>query len=135
MALDHGTVRIGVALSDPLGILASPLTTLDVKGWPLERKASEILRLVERHNPEELIIGVPYHLDGRENEQTSLVRSLMTELKEKGSIPLVEWDERLTSKQAERALHERGLSHRKQRPIKDQLAAVFILQSYLDARR
>lgn len=136
LALDYGRKRIGVALSDPTGTIASPLTTLARREgkrppWP------EIRRLVEEHEVSRLVVGLPLTLEAEESDWTREVREFGAEATRRLGLE-VEWvDERLTSVAAERAVRSLGLKRREreQKERVDAAAAALILQSYLDARR
>ena len=136
LGIDVGTVRVGVARSDPFGMLAVPVVTLkrDVaKGADLD----EIVRLVEEHEVVEMVIGLPRTLRGDSGPAVTAVRAyadaLTTRLTAAGrDLPLVFVDERLTSVIANRGLADRGMSSKARRSIVDQVAAVAILQNRLD---
>jgi putative Holliday junction resolvase len=132
LAIDFGLKRAGLAVSDPMQIIASALDTVTYKS------RRELLRcLVEVIRKKEItkvVIGLPRHMNGREGEMAQTVRQLMDELAGLVTVPIVAWDERLSSVQAERALREMGVRARDtKRGDVDRLAAVFILQSYLDS--
>lgn len=122
---------MGVAVSDELGLIASPVETVDLKrgGIPALRV------LIERFDPERIVVGLPTGLSGHEGPQATAVRVFAERLADEIGRPIDYWDERLTSFIAEQALIETGhrRSARKQRI--DAVAASLILQSYLDARR
>ncbi len=151
LALDVGAARIGVAVSDATGFLASPCTTLHVtrdesKTW------SVIQRLIEETEAEGLVVGLPISLDGEIHSQGKQVQAFVERLKAHITVPITFWDERLSTVEAERLLVERGETdlgkHYKttgsRKPNKskrrskkhevDALAATVILQEYLDAR-
>ncbi|WP_338093206.1 Holliday junction resolvase RuvX [Nakamurella flavida] len=136
LGIDVGTVRVGVARSDPLGMLAVPVATLkrDVgKGTDLD----EIVRLVEEHEVVEVVIGLPRTLRGDSGPAVTAVRAyadaLTARLTTAGrGIPLEFVDERLTSVIANRGLADRGMSAKARRSVVDQVAAVSILQNRLD---
>ena len=133
VALDLGSKRVGLAVSDPLGLTAQGLTTLPRRGRDADIDA--IRRLLVEHEAERLIIGLPLSLNGTEGPAAVAARrfgeSLATELK----VPVDFWDERLTTVQAERVLLLAGVRRRQRRGKVDRLAAVLILQSWLDAHR
>ena len=132
LAIDFGLKRVGLAVSDPMQIIARALETVQYQSRKeLLRRLVEIIRQNEIAG---IVMGLPRHMDGSEGEMAKLVRALMTELAARVSIPIMAWDERLSSVQAERALREMGFSARKtKRGDVDRMAAVFILQSYLDS--
>jgi putative holliday junction resolvase len=136
LGVDVGEVRIGVALSDPAGILATPLVTLsrDRSGG---RDLDALAAMVVEHEVVEVVVGLPRTLAGREGPAAraaaDYARALGGRLGEGVAVRLT--DERLTTASATRMLAERGVRGRKQRAVIDQAAAVEILQGWLDARR
>jgi putative Holliday junction resolvase len=151
MALDIGEVRIGVAVSDATGLLASPYTTLYVT--PDEAQLwADIERLISETEAEELVVGLPISLDGQVHAQGERIQAFVNRLKEHITIPLTLWDERYSTVEAARLLaerdqDERGKRHRRsrrgsqrnnegrRRQSMDALAATIILQDYLDHLR
>lgn len=133
LGLDLGEKRIGVALSDPLGITAQGLMVIN-----RQEKNEDLARLIEltqQYHVQEIVIGLPRHLDGRLGEMASEVFDLKDHFWNQLHIPVHTWDERLTTVQAERVLLEADLSRRRRRQVIDKLAAVLILQAFLDYRR
>jgi len=132
LAIDFGLKRVGLAVSDPMQIIARGLETVQYQS-----RKELLRRLVESIRQNEIVsvvMGLPRHMDGSEGEMAKTVRDLMAELAKRIAIPIVAWDERLSSVQAQRALREMGLSARNtKRGEVDRMAAVFILQSYLDS--
>ncbi len=132
MALDVGERRTGVALSDALGWLATPLAVL--KSSSREAELAAILELVQSRRVEQLVIGYPRSLDGSIGPQAQRVDKFVQQLRNHlPDVPIVLWDERLSTAQAERLVHETGKRVRRERI--DAAAAAVILQSYLDAQR
>lgn len=140
MGVDVGAVRVGVALSDPAGTLATPLVTLDRD----ETTWSDLDRLVElvtEHEVVEVVVGLPRTLAGREGPAAAAARAYVDDLREvlaenaMTDLPVTLADERLTTVSATRMLSDRGVKGRAQRRVIDQAAAVEILQTWLDARR
>ncbi len=132
LAIDYGTKRIGVAISDPMGIIAQGLPTIvytDLSG-----ALSKIENLISEFNVCEIVVGNPLSLSGKLNKTVNKINRFIHLLKNNISLPILSWDERFTSKQSERALKEMGKSPSKNRAKIDQLSASFILQSYLDNR-
>jgi putative Holliday junction resolvase len=119
LALDHGTVRIGCAISDPSGTLATPLPVIE----PPEARA--VAELVAEHGVERVVVGLPLHLSGEEGSQAGLARSFCTELEAMLQIPVEVYDERLTTRMAE-ATQRAGAS-----APRDSIAAAHLLQAYL----
>lgn len=133
LALDVGEMRIGVALSDPTGLLASPLTTIESKGQ--DSDIDDVLHLATEHEVGEIVIGLPLSMSGRRGPQAGRVDAFVRALAERTDIPLKSVDERLSSVQAERMLRESGVEPSKNRARIDSAAAAIVLQSYLDSRR
>jgi putative pre-16S rRNA nuclease len=133
MALDYGDRRIGIALSDPLRITARPLTTL------VRRSQSQDLEtltgLVREHEVTRIVVGWPLAMDGSRTERVRLTETFMRQVGRATGLPVEKWDERLTTVQAERTLIEGGVRRERRREVIDQVAAVILLQSYLDAAR
>lgn len=129
LGLDLGSVRIGVALSDPLGMTAQPLTVLKSAGT--QKDIIAIGELVEKHEVTQVIIGLPLNMDGTESSTTKKVREFTGKLAQRLNVPVFFIDERLTSKQAERLMIE-GDSRREDRRKKiDKVAAALLLHSAL----
>ena len=133
MALDLGDVRIGVALSDETETLASALTTLRAVGP--RRDARAVAALVDEHVVGEVVVGVPYRLDGSVGAQGEKVLAFAERLRRALRVPVTTWDERLTSVAADERLAEAGVKRRDRRGRLDQAAATILLQECLDARR
>ena len=132
LGVDVGTVRVGVAVSDPDGVLATPLTTLSRDqraGTDIERLAE----LVTEHEVVEVVVGLPRTLTGRHGPAAEAAQAYASALAERISpVPVRLVDERLSTVLATKTLRERGLRARRQRLVVDQAAAVQILQSWLD---
>jgi putative Holliday junction resolvase len=134
LGLDVGTVRVGVALSDPTGLLASPLET--VQRARNESDLDRIAALVVEHEVTEVIVGEPRHLSGASGASAKEARAYSRALAGRiGDVPVHLVDERLSTVTAAGTLRARGLDSRQQRSVIDQEAAVVILQTYLDAQR
>mgnify|MGYP005838769289 CR=1 FL=1 len=131
LAIDVGERRIGIALSDVLGWLATPLTVLKCKN--IEVGLTAIEELVRMHQVEQVIVGYPRSLNGTVGPQARRVDRFVAKLRARLQVPVILWDERLSTAQAERLIHETGRSVPRERI--DALAATVILQSYLDAMR
>jgi len=132
LALDLGEKRIGVALSDALGLTAQGLTVLSRQN--LQQDLEQVMALTKKHEVQEIVIGLPRHMDGRLGEKAEEVLRWAKELEERLSLPVHTVDERLTTLQAERVLLEADVSRRKRRQVIDKMAAGLILQSFLDSR-
>lgn len=136
LGLDYGDKTIGVAVSDPLGWTAQGLEIIR-RDNPAEYKKSlkRLAELVEEYNPEAIVMGYPKNLDNSEGERCMKTKAF-TERVEKRfpKIKVVLWDERFSTIAAERALREADLSHDKRKSVIDKMAAVHILQGYLDSK-
>jgi putative Holliday junction resolvase len=131
LALDLGKKRIGLALSDELGITAQGLETLEREG---RRDDIEVLRKLTVEKKVKLILmGDPLHMSGAMSRQGEYTREFARELEYKTGIPVHFRDERWTSKEAERTLRGSGIAHGARKPAIDRLSAVILLQSYLDS--
>ncbi|MCX7623512.1 MAG: Holliday junction resolvase RuvX [Thermomicrobium sp.] len=131
LGLDIGERRIGVAVSDELGLVASPVATVDLGREGLER----VVELIDRYAPSVVVVGLPVTLRGREGPQAAETRRFVDRLRPHVRCPIVFWDERLTSTAAERLLTESGVQRKRRREKIDAVAAALMLQSYLDAQR
>ena len=133
LAVDHGEVRIGIALSDPTGTLARPLVIITHRSRPED--ARRVMDLAREHNAEEIVVGDSVDEEGRPNAAGRRARRFADELRESSKLRVVMWDESFSSQDA---LHLRiaGGASRKRRAAKlDAAAAALILQSYLDSQR
>ena len=130
MALDVGSKRIGVALSDPLKITAQGLETFNRK--TLEEDVAGLWKLIDEHEVSKLVVGLPKNMDDSEGFKVEEVRQFIADLTAERQIETVWVDERLTTVSAERALLEADVSRAKRKKVIDKMAAVIILQSYLD---
>ena len=132
LALDIGDKRVGVAVSDPRGRVATPVKVLDASAI---RDPHAVASLVEEYEAECVVIGLPLSLDGEEGPQAQRVRKIGARLAQGLRVEVEYADERMSSVQAKRALREGGLAERAQRGRVDMLAAAIFLQGYLDAHR
>lgn len=132
LALDPGTVRIGVALSDELKILATPLESLPAE--PFADLLERLRRLIREKEVELILVGMPRNMDGSYGPAALKVQEFVAALRSALTVPIQTWDERLTSVQAHRYLDATGVRARHRREKVDPLAAAILLQSYLDAR-
>ena len=132
LAIDYGSTRIGLALSDPTGTLARPLPFVPAKADP--KLARELAALAQKEQAELILLGLPRNMDGSQGEAAAKVRAFAAELEKATSIRVRLIDERLTTVQAGRQLHEAGRDTRQQRGKIDSEAAAVLLQGYLDAR-
>lgn len=134
LGIDVGSVRIGVALSDPDGLIATPLRTVprDVEGGA---DVSAVIALVVEHQAIGIVVGLPRTLAGREGPAAEAARLFVAALEPVVGVPVELSDERLTTVVATRQLRESGRKGRRQRAVIDQVAAVGILQGWLDSHR
>jgi putative holliday junction resolvase len=131
MALDVGKVRVGVALSDPLGYTAQPLLTI----WRKSRGEDlrSLLRLIRKHEVVRIVVGNPLHMSGDMSPWAAKVQEFAEELRRRSGLPVVLWDERLSSVAAHEILDEAGHGHRDRKHVIDQVAAVVILRGWMEA--
>ena len=132
MGLDVGTRTIGVAISDALGITAQGLKTLKRKS--IEEDLREIAIIIHQFEIERIVVGLPKNMDGTLGKQAEIVLEWIKVLKDKVHVSVETWDERLSTVGASKVLLEADLSRRKRKKVIDKLAAVLILQGYLDNR-
>jgi putative holliday junction resolvase len=130
LAIDYGSQRIGLALSDPTGTLARPLPFLPAKGDP--KLAREIAALAEKEQVQLILLGLPRHMNGSLGEAAEKVQAFAAALGQATALPIKLIDERLSTVQASRQLHEAGRNSRAQRTRIDSEAAAVLLQGYLD---
>jgi putative holliday junction resolvase len=144
LGVDVGKVRVGVAISDPEGILATPLVTVARDRVFAEEGAAadsvpadiaELVRLAGEHEAVQIVVGLPVRLNGAEGPAAIDIRAYAERLARAVQVPVVLTDERMSTVVATRRLAERGVRGKRQRAVVDQAAAVEILQSWLDAQR
>lgn len=133
MGLDVGEATVGVAVSDELGFTAQPVTT--VRRGTLARDMAAISDLIERHAVTSIVVGMPLRMAGDAGPAARAAVSFVGRLRGAFDLPVVTWDERLTTVQAERLLVEADVTRRRRRDVVNQVAAAILLQSYLDSRR
>ncbi|QGU95289.1 Holliday junction resolvase RuvX [Clostridium bovifaecis] len=131
LGLDVGDKTIGVAVSDPLGLTAQGITTINRKN--IDADIIELSRICTEYSVETIICGLPKNMNGTVGEQGEKVLQFCDILKDKINIPIKMWDERLTTAAAQRAMLEANLSRAKRKKIVDKIAATYILQGYLDS--
>lgn len=132
MGLDWGEKRIGIALSDPEGVVAQGKCTYGRKD--LEQDIGYISDLVRENGVGEIVLGLPVNMDGSEGFQVERVQDFKRALEQEVEVPVRTVDERLTSDEAERVLRQSGMSHQARAEKRDELAATLILQRYLDLK-
>ena len=131
--MDPGTKRIGVALSDEMGWIAQPLETFERRS--LDADVAHIRGLVEQHDVDRIIMGLPIRTSGEIGPEAEGVRRFAAKLEQSLPVPIIAWDERMTSKMAEQMLIEANVSRRKRKGAVDRVAAALLLQSYLESSR
>ncbi len=132
LALDHGTKNIGLAFSDELEILATPFAV-----WPNQGDASldKLARLAREEGAQALLVGLPRHKDGQESATAPLARAFGEALRDRTGLPLLFWDEHLTSMEAERLLAQRGVKAKDRKAKLDAAAAAVMLEDLLETRK
>ncbi|HET8637038.1 MAG TPA: Holliday junction resolvase RuvX [Acidobacteriaceae bacterium] len=133
MGLDVGDRRIGVAVSDPLGLTAQPVTTLVRTNRRQDLKSLQ--RLIRKYNCAEIVVGNPLYMSGDQSPQAAKAQAFAAMLREETGLPVRLWDERLTTTEAHRHLHAAGRAGSEHKAVVDQVAAVLILEGYLAARK
>ncbi len=131
LGVDYGTVRVGLAVSDPEHRIASPLTTYERRG----RQGDEpyFRKLVEEEEVGRIVVGLPVHTDGHEGQKAAEARKFGAWLAEVTGLPVTYYDERFTTVEAEGFLLAAGLTNKRRKARRDRVAAQILLQSYLDA--
>lgn len=131
LALDHGTVRVGVAISDELKIIASPLEYIPAE--PFDKLQERLLAILREKEVELILIGMPRNMDGSFGPAAEKVRDFVAKLKQTITVPIRTWDERLTSVQANRMMIQGNVRREKRKEKVDAMAAAILLQSFLDS--
>jgi putative Holliday junction resolvase len=132
LGLDVGSRRIGLAVSDPLGITAQGLETLERKNK--RHDFEQLKRVIRRHEVKEIVVGLPLRMSGAEGIQSDKMNLFAEELRQRFRLPVHLWDERLTSAEANRLLRETDLSIEKRGKAVDRMAAILILQGWMEFR-
>lgn len=130
MALDVGDRTIGVAVSDALRLTAQGLET--IKRTSHEKELARLKELIEAHEVSRIVVGLPKNMDGSMGERVEKTRAFVEKMQSEISLPVDYWDERLTTVMATRSLIEADVSRKKRKQVIDKMAAVCILQGYLD---
>jgi len=133
LGLDVGSKRIGIAVSDLLGITAQGLETLQRQNKRLDFE--KLAKVIEEFGITQIVVGYPLRMSGEEGVQAEKMQRFAEELRRRFQLPVHLWDERLTSAEANRLLRETDMSIRRRGQVVDQLAAVLILQSWMEGRR
>ncbi len=132
LGIDYGDRRIGLALSDPMRIIASALSVIDQR--ESQNACKEINALCVKHEVGTIVVGLPLNMDGSRGPRVEKTDAFITKLQAEVDLPIVTWDERLSSKSAEATLIEAGMRREKRKGIIDKVAAQVILQHYLDSQ-
>ena len=134
MGLDFGSRTVGVAISDPLGITAQGVETVErPQENKLRRTLARLEELIGEYQVEKIVVGCPRHMNGDFGERAEKSEAFAEKLSARTGLPVVLWDERLTTVAAERVLEEAGVRRERRKDYVDKIAAVFILQGYLDS--
>ena len=133
MALDVGSRTIGVACSDALYMTAQGIETIRRTSWT--KDFERLLQLINDYEVEEIVVGMPRNMNGTKGERAEKTEEFVERLKEVTTLPITYWDERLSTVMAERSLIAADVSRRKRKAVIDKMAAVVILQGYLDRRQ
>ena len=134
MGLDYGSKTVGVAISDPLGFTAQGIETIDRKEENKLRKTlARIEELAKEYQVETIVLGLPKNMNNTLGERAERTLEFKEMLERRTGLPIVMWDERLTTVEAERTLIESNVRRENRKKVIDQIAAVFILQGYLDS--
>lgn len=132
LGLDVGARRIGLAISDPLGITAQGLETLHRKNKKYD--LAHLHRVIREYTVQEIVVGLPLRMSGMEGTQAGKIRAFAEDLRKHFKLPVHLWDERLTSAEANRLLRETDLSIEKRGQAVDRMAAILILQGWMEGR-
>jgi len=130
--MDVGSRRIGLAISDPLGITAQGLDTIHRQNKRVD--LAQLERVIREHAVSEIVMGLPLRMSGAEGIQAEKMQAFAEQIRRRFKLPVHLWDERLTSAQANRLLKETEMSIKRRGAVVDQMAAVLILQSWMDSR-
>ncbi|MDL2238551.1 Holliday junction resolvase RuvX [Christensenellaceae bacterium OttesenSCG-928-K19] len=133
IGLDVGDKRIGIALSDLLMFTAQGIETYNRKEEPQD--ITYLVDFIQKNDVDRIVCGLPKNMNGSIGEQAEKVQAFAEELKKAAGLPLIYWDERLTTKSAHQTLLEADMSRKKRKAVVDKIAAVYILQGYMDSIR
>lgn len=133
IGLDYGTKTVGVALSDPLGFTAQGLETITRKEEnKLRQTLARIEAIIEEYQVEEVVVGLPKNMNNSIGERAEACKDFAEKIERRTGLPVIMWDERLTTVSANQVLMESGVRRENRKAVIDKIAAVFILQGYLD---
>lgn len=133
LGLDVGDKTIGVALSDEFGWTAQGLEV--IRRTKIDEDLTRLMVIIKENNVEQIVVGLPKNMNGTIGPRAELIKEFAEILKQKSSLPIIFWDERLTTVAAERTLIEADVSRKKRKQVIDKMAAMLILQGYLDMKR
>jgi len=134
MGLDYGSVTVGVAMTDPTGLICQPLETITRKEEKKLRKTlARIEELVREYQVDEIVLGLPKNMDDSEGERCMLVREFKDMVERRTGLQVVLWDERLTTVAAEDVLIESGVRRENRKAVIDKIAAALILEGYINS--
>lgn len=135
LGLDLGSRTCGIAISDPLGMIARPVETLRFAEDDYQTAVDYVANLISKEGVTEVVLGLPKHMNGDIGIRGKISQDFKAELEKKVNLPIVLWDERLTTVAAEKLLISADVSRKKRKAVIDQLAAVQILQGYLGQKK
>ena len=135
LGLDYGSKTVGVAVSDPLGVTAQRLETIWRKQEnKLRRTLAQVEELVKEYEIEKIVLGYPKNMNNTVGERAQACEAFKEDLERRTALPVILWDERMTTVESERILMAGGVRRENRKAVIDQMAAVLILQSYMDAQ-
>jgi putative Holliday junction resolvase len=132
LGVDYGTVRIGLAISDPSGFLAQGLSVLRRKND--EQAVADIVQIIREHEVEEVVVGLPKHMNGSLGEKAQICQAFADMIEKASGLPVAMYDERLTTVAAEKMLIEADVMRKRRKQVIDAVAATLLLQGYLDRK-
>ena len=132
MGVDYGMRRVGIAISDSMGVVATPSCKLDVE--TMADAVTQTVALIAEKDVAQIVVGLPLHMNGTHGELAEAAEKFAGKVREASGLPVTMWDERLSSKEAERVLLQADTSRNKRKKVIDKMAAQIMLQSYLDAQ-
>jgi putative holliday junction resolvase len=132
MGIDFGDVRIGIAMSDPMGWTAQGIETIE---WRenMKKPSERIRQIIKEYTVDKIVVGFPKNMNGTVGPRGEKTLGFIKVLSEYTDVDIVQWDERLSTVAANRTMHEVGMKTSRKKKVVDQIAAVFILQGYLDS--
>lgn len=135
LSLDYGSVTVGVAVNDSLGITVQPLETITRPAEnKLRRTLARVKEICEQYAVEKIVVGHPLNMDDTEGERANAARAFAEQVERRTGLPVVLWDERLTTVEADSILDETGYGRQDRKKVIDQIAAMLILEDYLGKR-